>query len=94
MSENNISVQAAVATPTHLYLNGSEATAQQIYDAFMGGPIRLDAEKGMILVPTELYWENEDGTQTNPAAVTYVQVFTSRSAIKITAGTKYTAEVE
>lgn len=72
MAENNIAVQKADVAPK-LMLNGVEATAQQVYDAFMAGPVRL-ANGGILLAPLAIYWENSDGTQTNPKAVTYVEI--------------------
>lgn len=73
MAENNIAVQGAVAQPK-LLLNGVEATAQQVYDAFMAGPVRIIVTDGYVGSPISLYWENSDGTQTNPKAVSYVSL--------------------
>lgn len=74
MTENNIAVQSAVAPASKkLMLNGVEATAQQVYDAFMAGPVRLD-KNGTVRTPIKIYWENSDGTHTNPKAVTYVEL--------------------
>lgn len=72
-----------------LKLNGSEATAQQVYDAFMGGIVRIDQGSGVVLAPVRIYWENEDGTQTNPAAVTYVKVLDGSDSIVTQIGTRY-----
>lgn len=72
-----------------LKLNGSVATAQQVYDAFMGGIMRVDKGSGVVLAPAQIYWESADGTQTNPAAVTYAEVRTSDDSIIAKVGTKY-----
>lgn len=73
MAENNVAVQEGGSQPK-LLLNGVEPTAQQVYDAFMSGPVRL-AQRGTVRIPIEIYWENSDGTQTNPKAVTYVEIY-------------------
>lgn len=78
---------------TILKLNGSAATAQQVYDAFMSGIMRVDKGSGVVLAPALIYWESADGTQTNPAAVTYAEVRTSDGSIIASVGTKY-QEVE
>lgn len=94
MAENNIAVQKANAAPK-LLLNGVEATAQQVVDAFMAGPVRLVMSNGYVVSPTGFYWENSDGTQTNPKAITYAEiqyVFYSDSGPVneyFTMGTKY-----
>lgn len=72
-----------------LKINGSAATAQQVYDAFMGGIMRVDKGSGVVLAPAQIYWESADGTQTNPAAVTYAEVRTSDDSIIAQVGTKY-----
>ena len=72
-----------------LKLNGSVATAQQVYDAFMGGIMRVDKGSGVVLSPAQIYWESADGTQTNPAAVTYAEVRTSDDIVIASVGTKY-----
>ena len=72
-----------------LKLNGSVATAQQVYDAFMGGIMRVDKGSGVVLAPAQIYWESADGTQTNPAAVTYAEVRTSDDIVIAKVGTKY-----
>lgn len=88
MAENNIAVQEANAAPK-LLLNGVEATAQQVYDAFMSGIMRVDKGSGVVLAPAQIYWESADGTQTNPAAVTYAEVRTSDDIVIASVGTKY-----
>lgn len=75
--------------PKILKLNGSEATAQQVYDAFMGGIMRVDQGSGVVLAPAQIYWESADGTQTNPAAVTYAEVRISDDIVIAKVGTKY-----
>lgn len=76
MAENNIAMQDAVGSASGLLLNGVEATAQQVYDAFMAGPVRLQMKiGGRVYVPSSIYWENSDGRWTNPKAVTYVEVY-------------------
>jgi hypothetical protein len=72
MAENNIVLTGGPAPK--LMLNGVEATAQQVYDAFMAGPVRLDLGPGSVSSVASLYWENSDGTKTNPKAVSYVSL--------------------
>lgn len=62
------------AAPKKLLLNGVEATAQQVYDAFIAGPVRM-SDGDTVYAPIQIAWENSDGTQTNPKAVTYVEIF-------------------
>lgn len=78
----------AVRNPT-LSFNGSAATAQQVYDAFMSGIVRLDQGSGVVTSLLRIYWENEDGTQTNPAAVSYVELYNNDESKITTVGTKY-----
>ena len=72
-----------------LKFNGSVATAQQVYDAVMGGIMRVDKGSGVVLAPAQIDWESADGTQTNPAAVTYAEVRTSDDSVIAKVGTKY-----
>lgn len=65
----------SISATFSLWLGDAEATAQQVYDAFMGGIVRIDKEDGNVVSPASIYWENSDGTQTDPAAVTYVETF-------------------
>lgn len=95
MAENNIAVQSVSSAPG-LFLNDVEATAQQVFDAFMAGPVRLSASRGDVFVPISIYWENSDGAQTNPKAVTYVKVGCAKISddgsvmgITYSIGTKY-----
>ena len=97
MAENNIALTEAPAAPK-LMLNGVEATAQQVYDAFMAGPMRV-SDGGTVYAPIQIAWENSDGTQTNPKAVTYVEVSSvapisdgSLAMASFGVGTKYTPE--
>ena len=62
----------------------------------MAGPVRL-SDGGTVYAPIQIAWENSDGTQTNPKAVTYVKIFYIQKVVDDTlqlwfydVGTKYT----
>ena len=78
----------ATSATFSLWLGDAEATAQLVYDAFMGGIVRIDKGDGNIISPTSIYWENSDGTQTDPTAVTYVETFDVNGTLAKN-GTKY-----
>lgn len=82
----------AIKNPT-LSFNGSAATAQQVYDAFMSGIVRIDTGDGNVETLSRIYWENSDGTQTNPAAVSYVKLYGATGNQIIAIGTQHTADV-
>lgn len=71
----------AINVTYSLWLGDAEATAQQVYDAFMDGIVRIDKGDGNVISPTSIYWENSDGTQTDPAAVTYVETFDNNGTL-------------
>ena len=75
-----------------LKLNGSAATPQQVYDAFMSGIVRIDAGDGNVEALSRIYWENDDRTQTNPAAVSYVKLYGAAANQIIAIGTQHTAD--
>lgn len=96
---NTVFTIEIVDTVRKLKLNGVEATAQQVYDAFMSGPVRLaDSEYHSVEIPPTMYWENSDGTQTNPKTVSFVQFYYappingSLTYRSFEVGTKYAAD--
>lgn len=62
--------------------DGSEVTAQEVYDALMSGPVFLHAET-MYLVPTQWTWADINGTQDDPTNVGLVMINAGRKQINI-----------
>lgn len=62
--------------------DGSEVTAQEVYDALMSGPVFLHKE-GMYLVPTQWSWVDINSTQDDPTNVGLVMIRTSDNMINI-----------
>ena len=75
MSNNDISVQTTSATYTLQHPDGSEVTAQEAYDAYMAGGIRLRMADSSNLYAyfdvIEFYWADADGAQNDPSSVVY-----------------------
>lgn len=63
--------------------DGSEVTAQEVYDALMGGPVFLHKE-GMYIVPTQWEWVDINSAQDDPTNVGLVMVEAGR--IRFTIG--------
>ena len=62
--------------------DGSEVTAQEVYDALMSGPVFLHAEM-MYLAPTQWSWVDINGTQDDPTNVGLVNIKADRNLINI-----------
>ena len=62
--------------------DGSEVTAQEVYDALMSGPVFLHAEM-MYLVPTQWAWADINSTQDDPTNVGLVIIEAGRNQITI-----------
>ena len=62
--------------------DGSEVTAQEVYDALMSGPVFLHAEM-MYLVPTQWSWADINSTQDDPTNVGLVMIKADRKQITI-----------
>lgn len=63
--------------------DGSEVTAQEVYDAFMGGPVFLHHIDGTYLVPTQWSWLDINSAQDDPTNVGLVVIRTSDITINI-----------
>lgn len=75
----------AAAAPKYILQkeDGSEVTAQEVYDAFMGGPVFLHHTEGMYLVPLQWAWVDINSTQNDPTNVGLVMIQTSNIEITI-----------
>ena len=62
--------------------DGTEVTAQEVYDALMSGPVFLHAEM-MYLVPTQWAWADINSTQDDPTNVGLVMIEAGRIRINI-----------
>ena len=62
--------------------DGSEVTAQEVYDALMSGPVFLHSEM-MYLVPTQWAWADINSTQDDPTNVGLVMIKADRNQITI-----------
>ena len=81
MSNNDISVQATSGPAYVLYHpDGSEVTAQEAYDAYMAGGIRLRMADSSNLYAyfdvIEFFWADADGAQNDPSSVVYCALTT------------------
>ena len=74
------------AGPTITYTlqkeDGSEVTAQEVYDALMSGPVFLHIEE-MYLVPIQWAWVDINSTQDDPTNVGLVMIEAGRIQINI-----------
>lgn len=68
------------------HVDGTAVTAQEVYDAFMSGPVLLYADM-MYLVPTGWSWVDMNSTQDDPTNVGLVTIMASDN-ITITIGDK------
>ena len=75
-----------MAEALHKYIlqkeDGSEVTAQEVYDALMSGPVFLHAEM-MYLAPTKWSWVDINSTQDDPTNVGLVTIEAGRNQITI-----------
>lgn len=62
--------------------DGSEVTAQEVYDALMSGPVFLHKEE-KYLVPFQWAWVDINSTQDDPTNVGLVMIGASDIAITI-----------
>lgn len=62
--------------------DGSEVTAQEVYDALMSGPVFLHIE-GTYLVPTQWAWVDINSTQDDPTNVGLVVIMFSNKTVTI-----------
>ena len=62
--------------------DGSEVTAQEVYDALMSGPVFLYADT-MYLAPTQWSWVDINSTQDDPTNVGLVMIKADRKQITI-----------
>ena len=58
------------------HADGTAVTAQEVYDAFMSGPVFLHADM-MYVVPTNWAWVDINSTQDDPTNVGLVVIQTS-----------------
>ena len=64
----------AIKRYTLQHADGTEVTAQEVYDAFMSGLILLDfgaTSKGVQMM-IKMIWEDTNGTQIDPTNVAFV----------------------
>ena len=73
-------------TYTLQHADGTAVTAQEVYDAFMSGPVFLYADM-MYVVPTNWAWFDINSTQDDPTNVGLVVIMVSDN-ITITIGDK------
>ena len=59
------------------HADGTAVTAQEVYDAFMSGPVFLHADM-MYVVPTNWAWVDINSTQDDPTNVGLVVIQTSK----------------
>lgn len=79
-AEKNVAVQESSASTEYtVKKDGAEVTAQEFYDAFMAGPVYLDAgaiegtsTRGVAQV-TIISWADSTGACTDSSDVVYVQ---------------------
>lgn len=64
------------------HADGTEVTAQEVYDAFMSGPVFLHAEM-RYLAPTGWAWVDINSTQDDPTNVGLVTIEAGRIQINI-----------
>ena len=71
-----------MAAALHKYIlqkeDGSEVTAQEVYDALMSGPVFLHKEMAY-LAPTDWTWVDINSTQDDPTNVGLVMVEADRT---------------
>ena len=63
----------AIKRYTLQHADGTEVTAQEVYDALMSGPVFLHKEMGY-LAPTGWVWADINSTQDDPTNVGLVMV--------------------
>lgn len=75
MSNNDISVQAVtVKPPTLQHPDGSEVTAQEVYDAFMSGQVMLHDSNGKYYIPLNFFWCDASANQNDPTNVVFFEI--------------------
>ena len=84
--ETVMKAQGATRKYTLQKEDGSEVTAQEVYDALMSGPVFLHIEM-MYLVPPQWTWVDINSTQDDPTNVGLVMITISDN-ITITIGDK------
>lgn len=82
-------------TYTITHEDGSEVTAQEVYDAFMAGPVILEQGNGggyaTENVVTGLYWQGGTTGNGDPASVNYAKLELANGNI-VTVGTEVSSE--
>lgn len=66
-----------------LQKDGADATAQQVYDAFMSGVVLLDSGSNGVLLVTGVQWCDSNGGQDDPSDVVYVNVMTGNGSVAV-----------
>ena len=61
--------------------DGTEVTAQEVYDAFVSGPIWLTVRDGELMAVTGFVWRNSDGTAVDATAVAAVALIVDKETI-------------
>lgn len=83
-------------TYTLTHEDGSEVTAQEVYDAFMAGPVILEQGDGggytTEYVATGLYWQGGTASNGDPANVNYAQLVLANGDIIVAVGTQTSSE--
>ncbi len=95
-AQGDVAVQATITQPSYTITNedGSEVTAQEVYDAFMAGPVILEQAYGggysMEDVVPHIYWQGGTTGNGDPTNVNYVQLGATvdGNSITITIGTE------
>ena len=81
---------AVSRTYTLQHEDGTEVTAQEVYDAFVSGRVILNGS-GIVTDIASIQWKNADGNSTDPTAVVYAYVETGNN-LYIDVGTDPTAK--
>ncbi len=64
--------------------DGTEVTAQEVYDAFVSGRVLLNkADWGELHEVKGMAWLNADNTSTDPTAIVYTSIFSALGDIEI-----------
>lgn len=66
--------------------DGSEVTAQEVYDAVMAGPCFIDTGEGLVMI-TEIIWLDSSGAMENSTDVVFCIVQNAAANVAASVGT-------